>query len=284
MSSPTLIRRFALGAGVLAMPLGAPPASAPPAPGDNSVVVESRGDGSTALVLPPRAEVGQTASSTASIDITIEAEGQTVDVAIEFRITSTVTGVAADGEYTVVVTIDEIALTEAPAAADPSTLGYGELTGLQLEQRFDRAGRILATELLDADELSDQMRATAEGFASNLRTAQFAYPSEPVGIGAVWTTELDIASQGFAIPAAYRFEVTDITDGRYTLTIAYRSEFETSADGVDATGTVSGLGIASGSVENPLDISVDLGQTIQASAAGEDLSVSISVASHPAAG
>ena len=277
MSTPSLCRRLALAAGVTAASIA--PSTAPVVAsgddGDSAVVIESTGDPATAIVLPPVAIVGQAASSSATIDFSIAAGGRQVELAAEMDLSASVIEVGADGRYVTELTIERLELTTAPAEVDPATLGYDDLAGVQFQQTFEPGGRLLSTELLNAEELSAAARASAEGFTSNLQTAQFVYPTEAVGIGAAWTAELQLATDGFAIPTSYRFEVTDIAGGRYTLAIGYQSAFDTTVDGTATTGTVSGLGTASASLDNPLDVLVDLGQTINASTRDADLTVTL---------
>jgi hypothetical protein len=281
MQSPRPYRRLVMVAGVtaaFAAPLGAP-ASAAPSGGDadGEIVVETTGDDASAVLLPPAAAVGQAARTSATIGVSLSADGREVDLAVDIELASTITEVAADGGYRAVVTMERIELTDPPAGVDPASLGYDDLAGVRFAQTVDGAGRITGTELLDAGALSEEARNAADGFAAYLRTAQFAFPGEPVGIGAAWTTELEIATEGFAVPASYRFELTDVADGRYELAVSYRSEFETTIDGVDTAGTVVGLGLASGSLDNPLDVTLDVGQTIDATTDAVALGVAVRV-------
>ncbi len=245
--------------------------------GDSGVVVESSVDQSNAIMLPPAAVVGQSAVSVTTFELSITATGVQVDLAIRLDMTSEVTELTAEGGYVAVTTIDKVELTQVPPGIDVSTLGYDALTGVQFQQTVDATGKTLSTELLNVESLTDATRASAEGFTGNLQSAQFVYPSEPVGLGAKWTAELEVATEGFAVPATYTYEITDIADGRYTIAVAYDSTFDTTIEGQAATGTLTGLGTVVGSVDNPLAISVTLGQTIDATSGGVAVSVIVGI-------
>lgn len=245
--------------------------------GDSGVVVESAGDQSNSITLPPAAAVGQRAVSVTTFDVSIVATGIQLDLAIRLDMKSEITELTADGGYVAVTTIDEVELTEVPPGVDVSTLGYDAVTGVQFQQTIDARGKTLSTELLDAESLTDAARAAAEGFTGNLQSAQFVYPSEPVGPGAKWTAELEVATEGFAVPATYMYEITEIADGRYTIAVSYESTFDTTIEGQAATGTVTGLGSVAGSVDNPLAMSVTLGQTIDATSGGVVVSVIVGI-------
>lgn len=244
--------------------------------GDSGVVVESTGDQSNAVTLPPVAVVGQSATSATTIELSIAASGQ-IDVAIRMDTTVAVTELSPDGGYVAVTTINHIELTNAPPGVDIASLGYESLPGAQFAQAFDANGKLISTELLNADTLSDAARQAAEGFTGNLQSAQFVYPDVPVGVGAKWSADLSVATEGFAIPTTYRYELTGIADGRYTIAVSYNSTFDTTIEGAVATGTVTGAGSVVGSVANPLDLSVTLDQTIDATSGGESISVVVGI-------
>jgi len=254
------------------------------ADGDGRVVVESTGDPDTAVLLPPSASVGQTATSIATFRVTVESGGRRVDLAVEYAYTSEVTAIADDGGYRSLLTIDRIALTEVPDGVDPATLGYDRLSGVQLTQRLDRAGRVLTTDLVGADAMSDADHSIAQGFTASFEAAQFVFPDAPVGVGASWTTELSVASDGLSVPVAYRYELTDLSYGIYTVSVSYASDFEATIEGAVATGTVAGLGRATGSVANPLNVSVDLGQTIVAATDNSELTVAVKLTTESGSG
>jgi len=261
----------------LIAPVGVDGTSASGDEGGSPVVVESAGDQATATILPPAAVVGQAAGSVTTIHLSITAQGSPIDLAIRVDLRAAVSQVAPDGGYTAVTTIDRIQLFEAPEGVDRAALGYEELAGARFQQTFDRAGQVLSTELLAAESLSDAARSAAQGFTGNLQSAQFVYPAEPVGVGAKWSAELEITTEGLTLPATYHYELTDVSDGRYTVTVSYRSTIETTIQGAPVSGTVAGLGSVSGSIDNPLDVSVTLGQTIDATTGGTVLNVAIGI-------
>jgi len=234
---------------------------------DSNVIVESTGDQTN----------GQTATSVTTFDLAITAEGVDVVLSLRLDMTTEVTELTDDGGYVAVATIEQVELTEAPSGVDVSALGYDALGGAQFRQTFDASGKSMSTDLLNADELSDAARTAAEGFTGNLQSAQFVYPDEPVGVGARWTADLEIESEGFAIPTTYTYEITGITAGRYTIAVSYESAFDTTIEGQPASGDVTGLGTVDGSVDNPLDLSITLGQTIDATSGDIDMNVVIGI-------
>lgn len=276
MRTSRRIAATAIAAASLIAPIGALEASAT-GEDDSNVVVESTGDQTNAITLPPPAAVGERAVSATSFDLVISADDFEIALALQLDMTSEVTELTADGGYVAITTIDHVELTEAPTTVDVSALGYDGLAGAQFQQTFDASGKTMSTELLNADQLGEAARSAAEGFTGNLQSAQFVYPDEPVGVGARWTADLEIATEGFAIPTTYAYELTAITDGRYTIAVSYESEFDTTIEGQQASGDVTGLGTVVGSVDNPLDVSVTLDQTIDATSGGVDVSVVIGI-------
>jgi hypothetical protein len=245
--------------------------------GDSGVVVQSTGDQSNAISLPPAAAVGQAAASVTTIELSIGASGQQIEVAIEMDTSVSVTELTDDGGYVAVTTVDQIQLTNAPEGVDAAALGYDTLPGAQFEQTFDAHGGVVSAEVLNPETLSDAARQTVEGFIENLQSAQFVYPDVPVGTGAKWSADLDIVTEGFTIPATYSYEITDITGGRYTIALSFDSSFDTTIDGTAATGTVTGTGTVVASVGNPLELSVTVDETIDATAGGVAVNVVIGV-------
>lgn len=252
--------------------------------GDSAVAVDSTGDQTNAIMLPPAASVGQAANSITTIELSITAQGgPPIDLAIQVDLRTEVDEVGEvgelgqDGGYMAVTTIDQVQLVDAPHGVDSAALGYADLAGARFQQTFDRTGRMVSTELLDAASLSAPARSAAEGFTGNLQSAQFVYPSEAVGVGAKWSAELEIATEGLSIPVTYNYELTDVSTDRYTIAVSYRSTFETTIQGSPVAGTVAGLGTVSGSVDNPLDVSVTLGQTIDATSGGTVLNVVVGI-------
>lgn len=279
MSPMSTSRRF-LAVGLTAVSLVSPIAvhqASATDEGDSSVVVESTGDQSNAITLPPTAALGQAASSITTVELAITADAAPIELAIQVDLSSAIDEVSDDGGYVAVTTIDQVQLVNAPEGVDGSALGYDALAGARFQQTFDPTGRIVATEVLDAESLSDAARLAAEGFTGNLQSAQFVYPAEVVGVGAKWSAELEIAAEGFTIPATYHYELTDVSDGRYTIAVSYDTAFDTTIQEIPATGTVTGLGTVTGSIDNPLDLSVTLGQTIDASSGGVDLNVVVGI-------
>ncbi len=100
---------------------------------------------------------------------------------------------------------------------------------------------------------------------------------EPTVGGAKWSADLANVAQGVTIPTTYTSEVTDVSDGRYTIAVSYDTSFDTTIEGSAATGTISGSGSTVGSADSPLDVSFTVDQTMAASSGGVDIDVVVGI-------
>ena len=103
------------------------------------------------------------------------------------------------------------------------------------------------------------------------------FPAEPIGPGATWTADLVTANQGVEIPVTYRYTLTDVSNGRYTIDATFDSDFEVSQDGFTWTGHMSGSGSTTGAVGNPLDMSLSFQVAMDMQSEIEDGDMSMSI-------
>ncbi|CAN5714856.1 hypothetical protein BH24ACT5_BH24ACT5_07540 [soil metagenome] len=262
MTIRTALRRTALGAGAIVLPigLGATPAAAGSSTPPEPPVVESLGDPATAIVLPPAPQVGQTARNALAIVIDLSVDSESVQVGFDATVDAEITGVTPEGGYTMQTTIVEMQLTDSSEGVDASDFDLAALVGLQYEQVFSASGAVESTTIVGLESMDADTASLAQEFVESSQTVVVSYPTEAIGVGAKWSSEVMVDGDGFSIPVTYQLELTDITDGRFTVTITYSSDIDLDVEGTNMTGTVSGGGTVTGSVDNILDQALDLNQ------------------------
>src|SRR5262245_28281064 len=196
------------------------PAAASASDVDDSVdvVLESAGDQANAIMLPAPARVGQVAESTTALDMHVAVGGaMSTEVAIgmEIAMTSEVTEVAADGGYDALLTLHRVDVTDMPEGADESDVPCVGVTGLQIAQRFDAAGNAVSTEAVG--DLGAAEAACVEQLSSTQSQTAVVFPDEPVGPGASWTADLVTVNEGIEVPVTYRYTLSAVSGGRYSI-------------------------------------------------------------------
>lgn len=276
----TALRRSALAAAIIALPLGvvATPAAAgatPPEP----PVIESLGDPATAVLLPPAPQVGQQGRNQIGVIVGISIDGESVKVGFDATADAEITAVTPDGGYTAHTTIVEMELSDASEGVDAGDFDLDELVGVQYEQDFSPSGAIENSNIVDLASMDKDAAALAEEFVASSQTVVISYPDEPVGVGAKWSSEVLVESDGFSVPVTYEFEITDITDGRYSMTLTYAADIDQDVQGASVTGTLTGGGTVTGSVDNLLDQALDLDQDmmITVGTGGDSMDMSMTV-------
>ncbi|WP_116996112.1 hypothetical protein [Desertimonas flava] len=264
-----------VGAGVLGGCGGDDEATVVP----GTVVVDDTGSGDT-YVLPAAFAVGQTATLSGEFTSSVSVSGPTDD---EYSITVSV-------EYhseVVELTDDGGAVVESEyvaAAVDASDEGvdtgaFEDLVGVRYRETYAADGSVVDTELVDEDSLSDAQRAAAEDMIGQASTSTITFPTEPVGVGATWASDSTLLSQGVEIVVIDRYELIDVVDGVYTITVEYGSPIDDTVGGEDVTGSISARGVIRGDVENPLAVTAQLRQLVDMSVEGEGtLEMSVDVA------
>lgn len=242
------------------------------------------------IQFPIAYEVGQSATQTGRFATEMGGSmlgGESLTVDFELAMTTEVTEVDEDGSGVMRITFDSTEVVEAPSGADLSTLD--DLVGVSYEQEFDADGALGDVELVDEDQLTDDQRDAFEEFGAQAQAATVTFPEEAVSVGATWSEDTEIESEGIEIPMTFEYELVALDAETYTLEMTASSDFSDEIDGVDVDGDVLATGTVVGRRDNPLAISVVQNQDITMDADGQgslnltiDLSLESSGAPLPA--
>jgi hypothetical protein len=231
------------------------------------VELEDAGAEGGRIELPGAAEVGQTGSSSATVDITLGIDGAGVDqdVPVTLRLDYDSEVVEADaGGYVVENEFTGAEVIDGPDDADLRAVQ--DLVGVRYRETFNPDGTSDDSELVDEDGLTAAQRSAYEEFGSQVESTAFDYPDEAVGLGATWTSVSTIQQQGFDLDVTYQYELTALDGDDYTIAISYDEEIDDSlsVDGTDAdvTGRLRGGGTSSGTVGNPLAVATSIEQNL----------------------
>lgn len=279
---PPIVRRAATGTVVCGLAVAAGGAGAAGAASSEPPV----GSGAAAaaadeIQFPIAYEVGQTTTQTGRFSTEMGGSllgGQSLTVDFEMALSSEVTEVDEDGGGVMQITFDSTEVLEAPAGADLSTLD--DLVGVTYTQEFDADGELGDIELVDEDELTDGQRDAFEEFGSQAQAASVTFPDEAVAVGATWSEETEIESEGIEIPMTFEYELVALDAEIYTLEMTATSDFSDEIDGTDVEGEVLATGTVVGRRDNPLAMSVVQNQQISMDADGQgnlDLTIELSL-------
>lgn len=248
-----------LGAGAAAAGSSEPPMSSSPA--------AAAGD---EIQLPIAYELGHTATQTGRFTTEMSGSmlgGQSITVDFEMAMTTEVVEVDEDGGGTLQITFDSTEVLDAPTGADFSTLD--DLVGVSYSQEFDADGELGDVELIDEGALTDAQREAFDEFGAQAQAASVAFPEEAVAVGATWSEETEIESEGIEIPMTFEYELVALDAETYTLEMTASSDFSDEIQGTDVDGDVLATGTVIGRRDNPLAISVTQNQAITMDADGE---------------
>ena len=244
------------------------------------VSVFDAGEGAT-IELPVPYEVGQSASMSATFDASIDVSGGGIDetVAFAFRLdlTATVAEVTDDGGSVVNSTIDGAEWIEQPEGIADDLIG--DLVGLTYAETYDASGSPQSRELINDEGLSAEERQAAEELITQSESVAFGFPAEPVAVGATWTSEATVNSNGVEIPATYQYELVRLDDESFTIEVTYDSPVDTEVGGADVSGRISGSGTITGATDNPLELAYEFVQdaTISAQQDGQAIDMQMSI-------
>lgn len=207
--------------------------------------------------LPGTGALGQTGSGAANIrlDLVVEGGGVSESVPVEIEIGYDAVIVDATEEsYVAETTITGSEMADVPAGADTGDLEG--LVGVTYRQEFAADGTAGQFELVNADDITSAQQTAFDELGASLGAATVAYPSEPIGVGARWSSVATIESEGFETDVTYRYELTELDGDDYVVTIDYDEDIDESIDvdgqSADVSGTISGGGTATGNVTSPL--------------------------------
>lgn len=223
------------------------------------------------IQFPIAYEVGQTATQTGRFTTEIGGSmlggGEPVTVDFELAMTTEVVEVNDDGGGTLQLTFDSTEVVDASAGIDLSPLE--ELVGVSYSQEFEADGELGDIELVDEDQLTDAQRDAFDEFGSQAQAAAITFPEEAVSVGATWSDETEIESEGVEIPMTFEYELVALDAETYTLEMTASSDFSDEIDGTDVDGEVLATGTVVGRRDNPLAISVTQSQEITMAADGQ---------------
>lgn len=234
-----------------------------------SVVVEGTGVGES-YDLPAAFAVGQTASTSATLRSTVGFSGaddddeQSVVVEVAFR--SEVVEVLDDGGAVVESAFESAAVTEQPSGGEFDDDAIEDLTGVRYRETYAADGSVTETELVDEDELSGAQRQAAEDLIGQASSNSISFPDEPVGVGATWTSDSTLVSQGVEIVVTDRYELLSVDDGVYTISVDYGTPIDDEVSGTRVTGSIEATGTIRGDVANPLALSTTITQVVEMTA------------------
>lgn len=218
------------------------------------------GDAEERITLPAPYEVGQRTTTTADLTLGIEFDGggfsEEVVVGMTLVMTQEVTDVAAD-VATVEGRIDDVQLTEAPAGVDPAEFeaGFDAIAGEVVVTRYSQTGmRVGDIELASGGPIPDEMVELFE------QSNTVALPSDPVSVGARWSSLDDVEFEGIVVEGETIYELVELTDDRYVLELTQDIPLDERIDGADLRGSYEAEGTITGHRQNPLDIAMDYEQ------------------------
>ena len=231
------------------------------------------------IELPLPYEVGQEASFvgtfTTAVDATVSGDSQTFALTMALGYDSTVTEVGDDGSAVVRSTFTSAEVLE--GADDIDTSSIDDLVGVSYEEDYDADGTVTDRRVVDEESLTDEQVAAAEDFLTQEATTAVVFPDHPVAVGDTWTDETTIESQGVSIPATYTYELVDLSEQGYTISLSYDAAIDAEVAGSDVTGSVSGKGTIEGSRSNSLAMSVTVDQDVDMEFDGDEIHFGITV-------
>lgn len=224
------------------------------------------------LSLPVAFEVGDTATTTIAFELTIGFDGRSDGGGMEFEMTQTVTDVFADGA-TVELVVGDVRLT-GNIAGDP---------GLEreLEEIVDVA---LVSDITPGGTLTGEITRLDGGEVPAFFAEQMAqvetnvdFPTEPVGVGAVWTSTTEIESNGITIEAETRYDLIELTGDAYVVEITQVVPIDERIDGERLEGVLEGEGRLTVDRGNPLDADMIYDQSSELEADGMTFTIELDV-------
>lgn len=269
-----------------------PPDDSTPDVGEIVIVDEGKGDERFDLtptwVVGMRAHSAESSTTAGMIEVTDQSTTTVeFEVVTEVNQVAEVTAVAADGGYTTVRTVEsyDAFATSGPASLVDSFRADEELSvlvGIPLEQHYDAAGRLLSVEPMSTTPLSpEQSEAIAELIEDGDRDRPM--PDVEVGVGAIWTAELNEGQD--AAGASARYSLVSIEDRVATLEVTMESDSDDLqgllSPGFDTiTGTMAGTGTATVDLDNQLATTFVTTLDIDVTLTGPNGTMSMDVTMH----
>lgn len=249
--------------------------------GPPDISVADAGSGPT-VELPVAYEIGQTASATSEFSSSIDIEGGGIDEAITFSfrldLSSSVTEADPEGGGLVTSVVDVFEWIEEPAVDIDASLE--DLVGVGYTEEVDASGTVVSRELVDDGDLTSEQQQLANDYLIEQTTVAFSFPDEPVGVGATWSADTSVESNGIELPVTYQYQLVALDEESYGIDVTYDSPIDTEAAGVDLGGRISGSGSITGARDNPLDVAYSFEQVanVDAEQGGQSISMDMEIA------
>jgi hypothetical protein len=210
-----------------------------------------------AVQLPAPAVVGQ------QVEVAAQVGHATVDGRFEVSVSmsTAVTAVNGDGSYTTRTTIGTV---DVHVGAELAGDGVNALGTRSFEQSFTPTGAANpeASTLIDAASMTAEQQESGRALVDAMSMISVGFPAEPVAVGAAWTSQGTMGSNGTIIPVTYQCRLTALDASTYTMEVSYTESFSQPSDTGTIEATMAGWGTITGSVANPLVISAKLNQAI----------------------
>lgn len=234
---------------------------------------------STLYQLPAPAVVGQTAQLSVMVDSDIALAATSGPLSLDIGVAREVAGVdTAAGTYSTRSVISDIALSQAPAGFDVSVLE--SVRNTSVVQQFDTTGTPLGPAAIENSASTEQ----SDGGRRLLRlmgVTTLGYPSEPVAVGASWSSTGTAAdTSGIIVDVVYQCRLVAVEGQTFTVEVSFAQDFSIAdpAHGqIDAT--ISGQGTLQGSLDNVLIVSGAINQTVDGITTVNGATAPLSVAS-----
>ncbi len=227
------------------------------------------GDGER-VELPIEFEVGDEARTSLGLDIAIELDGRREHAGFEMHYEQRITEVTPEGAVVELI-VHEVGETGV-AADDPDvTGGVDDIVGVALIADVDPAGMTVGEpRRADGEPVPDWL-------TDNLAQAgaDIDFPSEPVGVGAIWTSIARVEAAGRDVDVTTRFDLVEVTADRYVVEFEQRVPIDERVEGTRIEGSLTGTGAITGDRSNPLDVEITYDQVSEITADGFEMAVDL---------
>jgi hypothetical protein len=231
---------------------------------DGGVTLDDAGAEAGRVQLPGPAVVGASGSASAAVAIAVSVDGQEIPVELRLDFDGEVVE-ADDTGYTLETTFTGGEVIDAPAGAEADLATVTDIVGVTYRQRYDADGSAQDAVLVDPDALTAAQRSAYDEFGSQLDSAAFDFPDEPVGEGATWRSVSEVSSQGLEVAVTYQYELQALSGDEYTIAISYDEDIDTEVQGADVTGSLRGGGTTTATIGNPMSQATSMEQDFDVS-------------------
>lgn len=222
------------------------------------------------FVLAPQYEQGQESRNEITLGLDVSAGGQDVSVGMTMVLDQRVTE-QTEESTTVEATLQNVEVTDAPAGGEEQIKSEMDaIVGETFVSKYDENGQPIGeVELKGGGALPEQME---QGLNAN---SQAAFPTEEVGVRSTWSQVISSENQGFKLELTTVYELTEVTDDEFVITMTQDTPIDQEVQGQDVSGELTGSGELRISRANPLLVQADYGSDTSAEADGQSLDLHI---------